>query len=228
MFLLPPVSFFFFKHFILLKPSPLAFSCSHESLWQGVSPPPCPVFTLGSRAAPGWLHFRNVTPKVPALLPFSLFFPFPPSFFYSLMAQIHSFSFSSLSFCYFFCHFSSNPLLPLINIPSAPSLPTPHTLPSSPSATFLSSFLTHPFSFLSSEPPLPSSLAFYYPLFKIQRALSKLTHTPYSPVIIPSPPTSPHLSVLPPSFLCCLTQTNQGGLSSVVAVEETHHMSDLV
>ena len=210
--------------------SSLAFSRSHESQWQAVSPPLCPVFTLGSRAAPGWLHFRNVTPKVPALLLFLQLpsLPFsPPLLFLSFILLFPQWAHSPLLLTVLLFPFPSFPFRssPPSNYPPlCPITPSPLTSsPSSPSATFL-----------SFEPP-PSPLTFICPLFKIQCALSRLTHcpppphpSPHSPAIIPSPPTSLYPSVLPPSFLCCLTQTNQGGLSSVVAAEETHHMSDWV
>lgn len=84
-----------------------------------------------------------------------------------------------------------SPLLPLIILPSA----LPLLLP--PFSPLLLPILS-PFS-----PPLPFSLAFFYPLFKIQGALSKLT---------PPPSSSPHLpSLCPPSLIPLLSNPNKPG-----------------
>lgn len=132
----------------------LPFSGSHESLWQAVSL--CPVFTLDGRAAAGWLH-QECRPQAPPKLPHSLI----PSLYFPLLFTFLLPFFSSFPLCSSFT-FNYSSLSPI----TAP-----------PQVSFLSfCHLSHSFSnilLLLFSPPLP----FLTPLFKIQLALSKLTHT---------------------------------------------------
>lgn len=176
-----------------------------------------------------WLRFRNVTPQrtpfsppppppLPPLLPFPIS---PPLSVPSVILRMRPQAFCSLPFCCFF--FSpSAPLLSSISLSSLylhhPAVPShPH----SPSATSRPYpplfFFFFALSLLQTSTPLLAPSPFCS-LFKMHGALSKITQ----PTTIHFPLRSPHLSPPPsllsslpsPSFLCCLTQTNQGGLSS--------------
>lgn len=97
---------------------------------------------------------------------------------------MYCFPYSSLSFCFSFHHFLSTPLFPLIIPPSAPSPPSfcHLSLPFS----FLPFGHSVPWSSTPSFPPQP----FFWPLFKIQQALSGLTLIPcHHPLCLP------HLSI---------------------------------
>lgn len=129
-----------------------------------------PCVYIGQQSCTRLVALQECNPKVPALLLLyllHLLFSFLPIFFIPsfILLWTHSFPFSSLSFCCYFCHFPSAPLLPLI-IPSF--APSPLTLPSP--APFLSfchllfSFPNPPFSPFSLPNRHSPSTLFLFPL----------------------------------------------------------------
>lgn len=163
-----------------------------------------PCVYIGQQSSTRLVALQECNPQGPSPPP-PLLFPSPhlvfPSFV--LLFPHPSSHFASVPF---FRHFPSSPLLPLIIFPSAPP-PLPRSQAPFLSFCHLSLLFSYP-PFLSSKPPLPFSLAFLSPLFKIQRALSKLA--PLSPVIIPS---RSHFSpsLCPPSLIPLLSNPNKPG-----------------
>lgn len=119
-------------------------------------------------------------------LPFSSFRFSPPLFFLYLL---HSFLLTFLLVLLPSFPFHSSPTS---NYPPiCPINPHLHELPSSSPVSFLSPPNLHS----------PSPSPFSIPSLKFREHCPSSFSPPHSPVTIPSPPTSPHFSVLPPSFL---------------------------
>lgn len=141
------LSVFLFVRFVVSRhPSPL-----HESQWRAVRPL---CVYVGQQSSTRLAALEECCPEVPAhppnlpRTPYSL--PDPP---YSFIVLIYCFPYSSLSFCFFFHHFLSTPLFPLIIPPSTPSPPS-FCHPSLP-FSFLPFGHSLPWSSTPSFPPQP-------------------------------------------------------------------------
>lgn len=193
--------YFFFLHslfsFFHNTPPFLFPACFHSvSLWvtvTGCQSTSLPCVYIGQQSSTRLVALQECNSQGPCPPPPSHINPphryaFSPSFFNSLIAQTHSFPFSSLSCYYIFRDFPFTPLVPLIILPSA-ILPPTNELPS---ATFLSPFLPHAFSPQNLHSPSPSPFSIPFLQFR-EHCPSSLT----PPIPLSS---SPHLPLFPISL----------------------------